>query len=95
MAPLQGAVGTGIAVVAASPARTNLRPSTAGRASQTIQEAGTVGTPARLRPSIRRDVFEVEPQNWLNVPDETLGPSNLFGLVTLLCVPDCCSWLRG
>jgi hypothetical protein len=36
---------------------------------------------------MRRDAFEVEPQNWLNVPDENLEPSNLFGLVTLLCAP--------
>jgi hypothetical protein len=35
----------------------------------------------------RRAAFDVEPQSWLNVPDETLEPSNLFGLVTLLCVP--------
>lgn len=35
----------------------------------------------------RRAAFDAEPQNWLSIPDETVEPSNLFGLVTLLCVP--------
>jgi hypothetical protein len=58
-----------------------------------IGSLGTIGLATWLAVHVfdvqdaRRAASEVEPQNWLSVPDETLEPSNLFGLVTLLCVP--------
>lgn len=35
----------------------------------------------------RLDAINGGSQDWPSLPDETLEPSNLFGLVTLLCVP--------
>ena len=37
--------------------------------------------------NVRRAAIDAGSQNWLSLPDETLEPSNLFGLVALLCVP--------
>ena len=68
------------------------RPRLASRLA-VIGSLGTIGLATWLTlhafhvQDARQAAFEVELQNWLNVPDETLEPSNLFGLVTLLCVP--------
>lgn len=92
-APVRGGVGLVFATFPAALACIWASRPRIARWLAVIGSLGTIGLATWLAvhalhiQDARRAALDVEPQNWLNVPDETLEPSNLFGLVTLLCVP--------